>query len=78
MFTLNLFKGADCFHILTEFLFWCKAFPGTFLSRLNTEVDSSGFVDFRLRLSFLEPGVVRCRYVTQAVFLDLRELFQEE
>lgn len=24
--------------------------------------------DTRLRLSFLEPGVVRCRYVTQAVF----------
>ncbi len=47
-------------------------------TRLNTNVRSFEWVDThtleielpttRLRLSFLEPGVVRCRYVTQAVF----------
>ena len=47
-------------------------------TRLNTRVRRFEWVgpqtleielpDTRLRLSFLEPGVVRCRYVTQAVF----------
>ena len=47
-------------------------------TRLNTSVRSFEWVDAhtleielpdtRLRLSFLEPGVVRCCYVTQAVF----------
>ena len=47
-------------------------------ARLNTSVRSFEWVnahtleielpDTRLRLSFLEPGVVRCRYITQAVF----------
>ncbi|MBR2145409.1 MAG: DUF4968 domain-containing protein, partial [Akkermansia sp.] len=47
-------------------------------TRLNTSVRSFEWVnphtleielpDTRLRLSFLEPGVVRCRYITQAVF----------
>ena len=47
-------------------------------TRLNTSVRSFEWLtpdtleielpDTRLRLSFLEPGVVRCRYVTQAVF----------
>ena len=47
-------------------------------TRLNTSVRSFEWVDphtlevelpdTRLRLSFLEQGLVRCRYVTQAVF----------
>lgn len=50
-------------------------------TRLNTSVRSFEWVtpdtleielpDTRLRLSFLEPGVVRCRYVTQAVFENI-------
>ena len=50
-------------------------------TRLNTSVRSFEWVDphtleielpeTRLRLSFLEPGVVRCRYVTQVVFENI-------
>ena len=50
-------------------------------TRLNTSVRSFEWVtphtleielpDTRLRLCFLEPGVVRCRYVTQAVFENI-------
>ena len=50
-------------------------------TRLNTSVRSFEWItpdtleiempDTRLRLCFLEPGVVRCRYVTQAVFENI-------
>ena len=50
-------------------------------TRLNTRVRSFEWVtpdtleielpDTRLRLRVLEPGVVRCRYVTQAVFENI-------